>query len=772
MSRSLRSRPLTLYDASGSSIPPVPEAGAGQPSVPSRSTSNHPSKQHHRNDSRDQNQQSSSSSKSKLKKASQVGSNLKKRLSTRYGDDDHEQAAADQAAMPVAPSMGSLAPPVARQRHLEPPSSSAMTKHSGSSLSSAAASGSGASSSSRKPTLAWPNSSLRSLLDSTRSQGLRDLIDLDSLRAAPEQFDSIDYLRLHLPSHVPPATFSSTMSQARSAAQADVKAQIFENYTDFIAVSSQVGALENEIIELKSLLAEWRQMPRLLERHDESAGKSSSSLLAAAAASAGGAGGKRTSVLSLQQLYRAQLTALWEGISNSQKLIPYKPGRHLIAEAPDFLELNAATYRPVRNVALFLLDDCLLIASRRKARMSTRVKLEAERCFSLGEIVVVDLKDSKGRSGSSKSSSGDVDAAGSGGIKDSIKIKRGKETFVYRAEKAESKRALLNAFRTVAEDLASRKKREKAGGTTGGYDDGLTVPGGPGGGDSRRQSIYAGMAFDHRGPPSSSGMVASPSNSSSLLELTEEDGDNAAGGVMRLASERLKHDRLDPTRWLNEWSDSLAVDIALRRWAEATEKVGKGKAMLSTYASSSSSTGGGSGGIDATMHAVLSARLATHTSALVSSLLGVLRSPSTLRKSTLISTAAHLTSLGYSSIARQVFLSTRDESLRRRKRAIKFEGDTELYVSELGMVVFGTVRNTSEWFMSAWKEAGLASGFVRWALGQVHGFAVTFRRQVYGRRGDDSVAERARRVAMESAQQLKDVGLDFTFVLEELLKSE
>lgn len=260
---------------------------------------------------------------------------------------------------------------------------------------------------------------------------------------------------------------------------------------------------------------------------------------------------KRNSLLSLQQVYRAQLTSLWEGITNSQKFIPYKPGRHLIAEAPDFVELNSATYRPTSNVALFLLDDLLLVASRKKGRMSTKVKLEAERCFALGEIVVVDLKDSV------SSKSGGMDIGGAGGIKDSIKIKRGKETFVYKAERAESKRALLNAFRRVAEELANRKKKESRGALE--ADQSAAA-------DNRRQSIYAGMSFDK----------AVSKSRSILPDLAEEDG-NGEEGVMKLATERIREERKDPNRWLNDWSDGLAVDIALRRWGDACEKVGKGE---------------------------------------------------------------------------------------------------------------------------------------------------------------------------------------------------
>jgi hypothetical protein len=405
------------------------------------------------------------------------------------------------------------------------------------------------SSSSRNPTLAWEGSSLKVLLDSTRRYSSSDnLISLEKLKQ-PDNFSPTDYLRLHLPPNMSPSQFSETLTAAKAAVKDDVKSQVFANYSDFIAISSQVGALENEMIELKSLLTEWRGMPRVLESQDES----SKSFLGSTGANPLA---RRSSMLSLQQVYRAQLTALWEGIDNSQKFIPYKPGRHLIAEAPDFIELNAATYRPSQNVALFLLDDLLLVAARKKGRMATKVRLEAQRCFALGDIVVVDLKDSAMKGGSADPGSASV----SGAIKDSIKIKRGKETFVFRAERSESKKALLNAFRRVAEELVNKKKKQ---GGSGADVNGAGAPSMLG----RRASVYAGMAMEK--PGQSSG------TKSFLGDLAEEGGEE--DGVLKLASERVKEERKDPHRWLNDWSDGLAVDIALRRWKEACEKVSKGE---------------------------------------------------------------------------------------------------------------------------------------------------------------------------------------------------
>lgn len=160
--------------------------------------------------------------------------------------------------------------------------------------------------------------------------------------------------------------------------------------------------------------------------------------------------------------------------------------------------------------------------------------------------------------------------------------------------------------------------------------------------------------------------------------------------------------------------------------------------------------------------------------------------------------------------ARETFLTGRGTLVRKRTRQIKFEGDISMYISELAMVSFTLIKNTCEWYMAAFKDNRMASGnfsfssvfvltivdnklsigFVRWASEQVELYAETFRRQVYGADQDRKVIEESLDVtkshgAMVSLaiydldntlaesclhSQLRDVGLDFSFLLDGLLR--
>lgn len=261
----------------------------------------------------------------------------------------------------------------------------------------------------------------------------------------------------------------------------------------------------------------------------------------------------RTSMVDLQQIYRAQITSLWEGIEGSQKFLPYQPGRHLIFEGSTFTSLNSATYQPSQSVSLFLLDDLLLIAARRKRQMSTKVRLVAERCFNLSEIVVVDLKDG-------------------GDLTNAIKIRRGKENFVYRSDRLDQKKALLGAFRKVAEELANKRRKENMREAE----------------ERKRQSTLLGdeaqEALELSREASKGRGGGAEEAYKALMEAASggkgghEDGD----GITNRAKLQTELEKKDPERWINDIADQLAVHVALREWEEATALVEKGEWSLSS----------------------------------------------------------------------------------------------------------------------------------------------------------------------------------------------
>jgi exocyst complex component 8 len=166
------------------------------------------------------------------------------------------------------------------------------------------------------------------------------------------------------------------------------------SYAEFVLISKEISVLENEMLELKDLLSEYKSMPSTLHIPDPTS--ISSSMLSTY---------KRSSVADLRVLYFNQMQTLHASIEGASKFVPTTPGRHVVSEIEGVLSLNSATYKVTGKVRFVILDDAILVAKRRRRNAGTGEgssstvndgKLVAERCWPLNEMLVLDTKDSAG----------------------------------------------------------------------------------------------------------------------------------------------------------------------------------------------------------------------------------------------------------------------------------------------------------------------------------------------------------------------------------------
>jgi hypothetical protein len=158
------------------------------------------------------------------------------------------------------------------------------------------------------------------------------------------------------------------------------------SYEEFVAISKEISTLENEMLELKESLNEWKSMPSLLHI-DHNASVVDRKRAA------------RSSVADLRVLYANQMQTLHSQIEGSTKFAPTISGRRVVAEVAGISSLNAATYRVEHAVKFVILDDLILVARKKRRPAGTSShsgdgKWVAERCWPLNEMLVLDTKDS------------------------------------------------------------------------------------------------------------------------------------------------------------------------------------------------------------------------------------------------------------------------------------------------------------------------------------------------------------------------------------------
>ncbi|KAL5519398.1 EXO84 [Sanghuangporus vaninii] len=264
-------------------------------------------------------------------------------------------------------------------------------------------------------------------------QARQDVRETDLRALEQEEFDPDTFLKKKMANSTEAElkALQSSLQSYKNDTDADLQRNVFKNYVEFMMISKEVSTLENDLLELKASLSEWKSMPSLLHIDDT-------------ATVADRRRTQRSSVADLRVLYASQMQTLHAQIEGSSKFVPATPGRHIVTQMEGIYSLNPATYKVEHAVKFVLLDDAVLVARKRARRTADRPNLVAERCWPLNDILVLDTKDTAT-------------------MTNVFKIRNNKETYVYRCDLSGDKKMLLAQFRQVAEELAARKRKEREG---------------------------------------------------------------------------------------------------------------------------------------------------------------------------------------------------------------------------------------------------------------------------------------------------------------------
>ncbi|KAI0027216.1 hypothetical protein K488DRAFT_62297 [Vararia minispora EC-137] len=493
-----------------------------------------------------------------------------------------------------------------------------------------------------------------------------------------DNFDPDAYLKIKLANSTEAElkTLQSSLQTSKDDVAVDLQRNVFKNYAQFVEISKEISTLENEMLELKESLAEWKSMPGVLHIDESSS-------------AADRRRNVRSSIADLRVLYANQMQALHSQVEGSAKFVPTTPGRHVVSEMDNIAELNAATYKPINTVRFVILDDAVLVARKRRRRNANESdKLVADRCWTLNEMLVLDTKDSTA-------------------LVNVFKIRQGKETHVYRTETSGEKRALLVQLRSVAEEFYAKKRREREGE----YE--------------RRKTIFSNG--DRTGDDWMVDLAAQAGMSDGAKEKAERD-----------------------TQWIGDFTDELAVAIALREWEKAAGLVEEGEAKVANMPQ-------------------LSIKLTPLTASLTASLLQALSSPNNM-KAMVVRLIHLLIRLRAGPAARTTFLSARAETIKRLVRMIRFEGQIGMYVNDLAVVIFTAIKHTADWYLTSFKENEDASAYIEWARQQMESFAAIFRKQVYSSDVEQKTIDEAYNITyLQHRRLLQEYGIDFRFLLDDLL---
>ena len=322
------------------------------------------------------------------------------------------------------------------------------------------------------------------------------------------------------------ANYQGELKSLKNRASQDLQRNVKQNRTQFIKISKEAEKLKGEMQTLQGLMND------LTITLDQAAATNGSQRDDAVRKR-----NNRSSVANVEAMWSTQIQALWKTIEGSQKFVAATPGRHVLLEQRDWIELDAATWKAKKAVGFVLLNDNLLVAARKTKRIDPNLikqghkpptKFVAEQCFPLQEIDIMDLS-SGGRARNQQQQQQQLSGA--------ISVRYGAESFTYRKPEGSINDFML-AFKRAVDELRRKEQAETEASNV------------------KTQDSVNYLAVRDAAVSANQGLMRSLSNSKDRPVLLVD-----AEGKQR------------DMRWVESQIDELDIHIALQHFEEAVKGI-------------------------------------------------------------------------------------------------------------------------------------------------------------------------------------------------------
>jgi hypothetical protein len=534
-------------------------------------------------------------------------------------------------------------------------------------------------------------------------------------------------------------SYQNELQAVKQHASSDLQHNVYQNRTQFIKISKEADKLKSEMRTLRTLMSELTNaLGHATSAGGGDIGSMGSSLSLGVPSDRKRA--NRSSVANLEAMWSTHLQVLWKRVEGSQKYLPALPGRHIIMESQRWVELNAATWKPRRRVALVLLNDHLLIASEKKRndlanavqndnarskRQSmyqqppgqTSTTLVAERCWQLQDVSLADISSSATANSSNERPTGAKDQKY---LANAISIRAGNESFTYAVSDSGEKAGLLVAFRKAQEDLRKAVAAEHGERAKELQNSDLSLLAGRDPRLLKRAAAEAAIAADEQ-----SGGGLQRSNS----VLVDAEG------------------RQQSIRSVESQIDALDIDIALQHFEDAVARIEKLRKLARSIRS------------NATASEIILAKVNDRASRLAASISRQLIQTSAGKEKTK-QNVSWLLRLGFEEMARERYLDSRTLTIRTRTRQLPFTGPLPPYLHALAYTTFALLLHTFRTFSSSFPPAS-GSAVVKWAKDRVDEFNGVLERQLSSVERGSELWNECVDVVKKQSNVLSEVGVDF-----------
>lgn len=578
--------------------------------------------------------------------------------------------------------------------------------------------------------------------------------------------------------------FTEKLIRLQDQVAIDRKNMVYGNYKTFLAVGSQISVLSSELQVLRKLINDVHVATTAMKQDAETTmalsnsdslnrssignGKGSLSSLSngsttnilnpmnprVASLATTAKQNNRNSVLVLESMWAQDLSGLLRTVEGAQKYLPPIAGRHVVEESIGWDQLNAATWKPWQPVKVYLLNDYLLIAVKKRTRNGDMLSVQqsqsliADQCWSLSEIQIKDLRFIEQTPNSPPSG---------------FAVQKDGSVYVYKHNDPNVAERFLSSYMKIEKDLRKGNNINKTGNNMSSESQK----------SRKRDSLYSQTVTssdsDKRGHKRSVSM--------DIAEKTRvlRDIDTLINDLDVKIAHRMFNEAvtiIDTN--LQEIENILEVSSPAMSAAQATATaslVGESiNAKSSSQRPSISSTFPGNQtppSIDIkTLRAHILKLKLEQRSKEVSEILLSNISQDYLSSGETKTQILLLIKLNQGEPAKKTFLKSRRQIILKRIKSVSFQGDIPAFISQVVTIHFRMIRTTAEIYHSCFPSSEASSMLVEWAKNEVELYIVFFARQLYGVSSDSDIYRICIEATKDQAMQLKEVGLNLDFLLE------
>ncbi|KAK6460738.1 Cullin repeat-like-containing domain protein [Scheffersomyces coipomensis] len=198
--------------------------------------------------------------------------------------------------------------------------------------------------------------------------------------------------------------YFQVLTKQREVIERDIKKNINENQKNILLLTNELKSTQDELLQLRTskkdleevfgYFHETAQRRLELELEPSTSQNSTNNGNGGHLAQASNSNKRkdRSSILVLEKLWATELQSLFKHVEGASKFIQALPGRHVLAESGRWQEVNVGSWKATNLTHLFVLNDVLLIATKRTAQdggngnSSNKSRLQAVQSWPLNKV--------------------------------------------------------------------------------------------------------------------------------------------------------------------------------------------------------------------------------------------------------------------------------------------------------------------------------------------------------------------------------------------------